>query len=100
MCRLQTWVADDYEHRLKAGKLAKIIDKARPILGEEDLEVDIEHDMGFVTQFPLHAATLQGTTLILDLQGRNTACLAPELCCPPPSQSTVVGLGRKKQGEL
>lgn len=96
LCRLQTWVADDYDHRLTAGKLVKVLEKARPILGEEDLEVDIEHDMGFVTQFPLHAATLNGTELILVLNGRNTACLAPELCCPTPSQTPLVGLGRKK----
>lgn len=96
MCRLQTWVADDYDHRLTAGKLAKILEKAQSILGDEDLEVDIEHDMGFVTQFPLQATVIAGTELILSLQGRNTACLAPELCCPPPSEPAVVSLGRKK----
>jgi hypothetical protein len=96
MCRLQTWVADDYEHRLTAGKLAKILEKARLILGEEDLEVDIEHDMGFVTQFPLEGATLQGTELRLSLRGKNTACLAPELCCPSPLEPSLVGLGKKK----
>jgi len=97
MCRLQTWVADDYHHRLTAGKLAKILAKARHVLGDEDLEVDVEHDMGFVTQFPLQSATLEGTEVIFSLQGKNTACLAPELCCPtPPAQESLVGLGRKK----
>lgn len=95
-CRLQTWVADDYHHRLIAGKLAKILEKARLVLGDDDLDVDVEHDMGFVTQFPLQAATLEGTEVILSLQGKNTACLAPELCCPPPAQQELVGLGRKK----
>jgi hypothetical protein len=96
MCRLQTWVANDYDHRLTAGKLAKILDKARSIFGDEDLDVDIEHDMGFVTQFPLRGTTLQGTELLLSLGGKNTACLAPELCCPTPPDSSLVGLGRKK----
>ena len=96
MCRLQTWVADDYDHRLTAGKLAKILQKAGELLGEEDLEIDVEHDMGYVTQFPLQSITQQGTELTLKLAGRNTACLAPELCCPTPSQSTIVGLGRKR----
>jgi hypothetical protein len=73
MCRLQTWIADDYHHRLIAGKLAKILEKARHVLGDEDLEVDVEHDMGFVTQFPLQTATLEGTEIILALQGKNTA---------------------------
>jgi hypothetical protein len=96
VCRLQTWVADDYDHRLTAGKLAKILEKARSFLGDEDLEVDVEHDMGFVTQFPVDGATIQGNDLVLALRGRNTACLAPELCCPPPSEPSLVGLGRKK----
>jgi hypothetical protein len=53
--------------------------------------------MGFVTQFPLHTATLEGSEIILALQGRNTACLAPDLCCPTlPTQENLVGLGRKK----
>lgn len=96
MCRLQTWVADDYDHRLTAGKLVKIIEKARSILGTEDLEVDVEHDLGFVTQFPLESVEKAGSELILTLKGRNTACLAPELCCPPTPETQIVGLGKKK----
>lgn len=97
MCRLQTWVANDLDHRLTAGKLAKILDKAQSILGQDDIEADIEHDLGYVTQFALEAIELHGSELILSLKGRNTACLAPELCCPPSSQGgSVVTLGRKK----
>ncbi|MEY4668659.1 MAG: hypothetical protein RL518_1358 [Pseudomonadota bacterium] len=96
LCRLQTWVADDYHHRLTAGKLAKILEKAGQVLGDEDLEVDVEHDVGFVTQFSLKGATLQGTEVVLSLQGKNTACLAPELCCPTPSEPSLVGLGKKR----
>ena len=96
MCRLQTWVADDYDHRLIAAKLAKILEKAHTVLGDQDLDVDVEHDIGFVTQFPLVSVELVGSEAILNLQGRNTACLAPELCCPAPQQSSVVSLGKKK----
>src|ERR1043166_2429611 len=39
-CRLQTWFSDDTEHRLTAGKLARILDKAQTILGADDLDVD------------------------------------------------------------
>jgi hypothetical protein len=97
LCRLQTWVADDYQHRLTAGKLAKILEKGRSILGADDLEVDIEHDLGFVTQLPLRAAESKGSELVLVLTGKNTACLAPELCCPTPPQPAIVGLGRKRE---
>lgn len=37
MCRLQTWVANDFDHRLTAGKLLRILEKAASILGDEDL---------------------------------------------------------------
>ena len=43
-CVLQVWVADDLNHRVTAGKLAKIIGLARPLLGEGDLPVEIEYD--------------------------------------------------------
>ena len=95
-CRLQTWVADDIDHRLSAGKLAKILDKAASFLGDDDLDVDVEHDVGFVTQFPVEGVSLVGNELIIELQGRHTACLAPELCCPPQPPPTVVTVGRKK----
>lgn len=95
-CRLQTWVADDFDHRLSSGKLAKIIEKASSFLGEDDLEVDVEHDMGFVTQFPIAGCEVAGNELIIQLQGRHTACLAPELCCPPQPATSVISLGRKK----
>ena len=39
LCRLQTWVADDLHHRLTAGKLLGILDKAASILQNEELEV-------------------------------------------------------------
>jgi uncharacterized protein DUF6428 len=53
LCRLQTWVADDYDHRLKAGVLLKILDKAARILQTDDIEVDVEHEMHYITQFPI-----------------------------------------------
>ena len=55
LCRLQTWSADDVDHRLTAGKLAKIFAKAEGVLLTDDLDVDIEHEVGVITQFPLGA---------------------------------------------
>ena len=53
VCRLQTWLADDLDHRMTAGKLLKILDKAKSILGSDDLEVDVEHEIDYISQFPL-----------------------------------------------
>src|SRR5688572_20143600 len=52
-CRLQTWTANDLDHRLKAEKLLKILHKAAPVLETDDLEVDVEHEVEFISQFPL-----------------------------------------------
>jgi hypothetical protein len=79
-CRLQTWVADDVEHRLTAGKLLAIFDKAGPVQLRDDLEVDVEHEVGFVTQMPLESAAVQGGELLLRLGLRHTDCLAQDRC--------------------
>src|SRR3954447_22197634 len=44
-CRLQTWVADDLDHRLTAGTLLKILGKAASFLPSEELDVDVEHQL-------------------------------------------------------
>jgi len=81
-CRLQTWFSDDLDHRLTAGKLARILDMAAPVLGPDDMEVDVEHEMGFITQFPLQAVEMADSEIILRLSERHTACLAPDKCMP------------------
>ncbi len=83
LCRLQTWFADDLEHRLTAGKLAKIFNQATALQLTDDLEVDIEHEVGFITQFPITAAKLVSHELVFHLTKRHTACLAMEKCNPP-----------------
>ena len=82
-CRLQTWFSDDLDHRLTAGKLAQILELAAPVLGPDDLEVDVEHEVGFITQFPLDTVEVTDSGIILRLSERRTACLAPEKCKPP-----------------
>ena len=81
-CRLQTWVADDVDHRLTAGKLLKILDKAKSFLASEDLEVDVEHEVGYISQFPLQSVEVLSDEIILHLTERHTACLAMDKCMP------------------
>jgi hypothetical protein len=73
-------VADDVDHRLNAGKLLAIFDKAGPVGLRDDLEVDVEHEVGFVTQMPLESVTEQGGELVLRLGLRHTDCLAQDRC--------------------
>jgi hypothetical protein len=85
---LQTWVADDVDHRLPAGKLADIIDRAAPILGNDDLEVEVEYEEGFISQFPIESATQRGDTILFTLGTKHTDCLAKEICLPNPQESS------------
>jgi hypothetical protein len=88
LCRLQTWFSDDVDHRLTAGKLLKILEKAKSFLATDDLEVDVEHEIGFISQFPLESVEISPSEIVLTLTERHTACLAPEKCIPPVSQRT------------
>lgn len=83
LCRLQTWVANDLDHRLKAGKLLKILEKAGSFLVSDDFEVDVEHEVGFVSQFPLESVEILPGEIVLHLGERHTACLAPDKCGVP-----------------
>ena len=87
LCRLQTWSANDTEHRLTAGKLSKIFDKAESLLLTDDLDVDIEHEVGVITQFPLGAVEVVNNEIIFHLTERHTACLAMDKCLPPAAPS-------------
>lgn len=80
---LQSWVADDTDHRLPAEKLADIIDRAAPILGEEDLDAELEYEDGFISQFPLETARIEGNLIHFMLGTKHTDCLAKEICLPP-----------------
>ena len=88
LCRLQTWFSDDIEHRLTAGKLLKIFAKAEGVLLTDDLDVDVEHEVGFISQFPLEAVTAAPHEIILQLGVRHTACLAEDRCRPRPVASS------------
>lgn len=97
LCRLQTWVADDVEHRLTAGKLLAIFDKAGPVQLRDDLEVDVEHEVGFVTQMPLESAAVQGGELLLRLGLRHTDCLAQDRCQPATPAPQSIGFRTRPQ---
>ena len=81
-CLLQTWVADDEDHRLNAGKLAGIIHKGKELLEDDTLSVQIEYEEGLVSQFPLESVSHDEGAIYLHTRLRHTDCLAKELCTP------------------
>jgi hypothetical protein len=83
-CVLQTWVADDIEHRLAPGKLAEILDRASGILRGDEMPVEIEYEDCSISQFPVSAAEEADGALVFALVSKHTDCLAKELCLPKP----------------
>ena len=81
---LQSWVADDVDHRLPAGKLVEIIERAAPILGNDDLEVELEYEDGIISQFPVVSIVSDLSKFIIGLGVKHTDCLAKDICLPPP----------------
>jgi uncharacterized protein DUF6428 len=80
ICLLQTYVADDVDHRLNAGTFAKILDLGAEVLPHDDLDVEVEYDCCVVAQYPIARAELTGEHMELQLGEKHTDCLAKERC--------------------
>jgi hypothetical protein len=81
-CLLQTWVGEDLDHRITAGKLLKAFEHAAPVLGNEDLSVELEYETCNVVQLVIASVKQEPDRLILQLGSKHTDCLAKELCLP------------------
>jgi hypothetical protein len=78
VANFQLWDADDYEHRLKAGKLLGIIVLSEQVLGMEDLEIEVEYQSQTIGKYDLG---FDGKDFLL--VAKKTACLAKEQCGVP-----------------
>lgn len=74
----QLWNADDYEHRLKPGKLLNIIRLSEEKLGIEDSEIEVEYQSDTIGKYDLE---FNGKTFIL--KTKTTTCLAQDTCGIP-----------------
>jgi hypothetical protein len=79
---LQTWVDRDVEHRFPAGKLARILDLAAPLFDGEDPNVEIEHEEGVLSQYPVEDVQVIGRRLVVTLVAKHADCLAKDICLP------------------
>lgn len=79
-CVLQTLVAHDVDHRLLAGKLAKILDLATELFDSPDIAVEMEHDFGTTGLFTVDDLAVSDSAIELTLGSKHTACLAPDKC--------------------
>ncbi|MFD2286974.1 hypothetical protein GJU39_09495 [Pedobacter petrophilus] len=87
VANFQLWDADDYEHRLKAGKLLDIISLSEKVLGMEDLEIEVEYQSGTIGKYELG---FDGQTFLL--LSKQTACLANEACGIEVPKKAMVNL--------
>ncbi len=90
-CLLQTWVAEDTEHRFLAGKLADVLDRAAGILRSTELPVEIEYEDCVVSQFPVENAIAADGALVFSLTTKHTDCLAKDVCLPQSDCCTPGG---------
>lgn len=79
-CLLQTWTANDVDHRLESGKLAKILKLAEPVLQSVELPVEIEYGPDVAAQYHLSDVEVGSCTLTFVLVGKQTDCLAKDKC--------------------
>jgi len=80
----QLWDADDYEHRLKPGKLLHIIKLSEEKLGMEDAEIEVEYQGETIGKFDLD---FNGTHFVL--RNKQTACLAQDACGIPSEKKKI-----------
>jgi hypothetical protein len=81
-CLLQTWVGEDLDHRITAGKLLKAFDHAAPVLRGEDLPVELEYETCNVVQLVVASIKQEADRFVIQLGSKHTDCLAKELCVP------------------
>lgn len=90
ICRLQVWFAEDTDHRASARMLLKILDKSSSFLETDEMDVDVEYEAPFISQFPISELSTEGDAVVLRLGSKPTACLAEDRCLPPTTKKQSI----------
>ena len=93
-CQLQIWVGEDYDHRIETRKLATILDKAKTLLPDDSVPVEIEYEDRVISQYTISNHVIENDSIVLILSNKHTECLAPELC-GLPSLNRLPAIGGK-----
>lgn len=90
----QLWNANDFEHRLKPGKLLHIIQLSEEKLNIQDFEIEVEYQNETIGRYNLE---FNGSHFIL--KNKTTACLAQDACdVPSPKQKIALTELYKNEG--
>ena len=92
-CLLQTWVGDDVDHRITAGKLLKAFGAAEAVLGLEDLPVELEYQSCNVVQVRVVGVAREPAGWVIRVGKKQTDCLARDLCVPASGGARAPGPG-------
>ena len=84
VANFQLWDANDFEHRLKPGKLLNIITLSERVLGMEDYEVEVEYQSTTIGKYDLD---FDGRDFVL--VAKQTACLAMDQCGVPQEKQKL-----------
>ncbi len=63
-----------------AGKLSQILKLAGPVLGSDDLRLDVEYGVDVAAQYIVADVEVTPSGLLFILAGKQTDCLAPDKC--------------------
>ncbi len=100
-CVLQTWtgVERDDGHRLTAGKLVHILGLAGRIIPSQEIPVEVEHEAGLVSQYPVASIEGTSTQVTVLLARKHTDCLARESCRTDGQENCGCADGATEQSE-
>ncbi len=85
MANFQLWEAGDYDHRLAPQKFLHILNLSKKVLGDEDLDIEVEYQQNTIGKFGLN---FDGKDFILTT--KQTACLAQDACGIPNKEPVQV----------
>jgi hypothetical protein len=79
---LQAWTADDYDHRLKSGKLADIINISKNAVNfmDGDLPLQVEYGEDYSVTYLVSNVEITSNGVLFVLSGNKTDCLAKDKC--------------------
>ncbi len=80
----QLWEANDFDHRLAPQKLLNILALSEKVLGNEDLEIEVEYQTETIGKYGLE---FNGENFLLT--AKHTNCLASDSCGIPPEKLKV-----------
>lgn len=85
VANFQLWEAGDYDHRLAPQKFLHILNLSKKVLGEDDLNIEVEYQQNTIGKFGIE---LNGKDFVLTR--KQTACLAQDACGIPDKEQKIV----------